>query len=114
LPCWAAAITTAAVISRGFTQGVIDALPARVNSGEKRFVYVLRSDCHPERHYVGVTSDVRERLWWHNAGGNVHTAGDRPWHVIVSIEFRTQEAALEFERYLKTGSGRAFAKRHFP
>jgi len=44
----------------------------------------------------------------------VHTARDRPWHVIVAVEFRTEEAALDFERYLKTGAGRAFAKRHFP
>ena len=61
-----------------------------------------------------MTSNVPERLHWHNAGLNVHTARNRPWSVIVAIEFRTQEAALEFERYLKTGSGRAFAKRHFP
>ena len=81
---------------------------------DKRFVYVLRSDRHLERHYVGVTSDVPERVCWHNAGLNVHTARDRPWHVIVAVEFRTEEAALDFERYLKTGSGRAFAKRHFP
>ena len=80
----------------------------------KRFVYILRSNRDPERHYVGVTSDVRERLSWHNAGLNAHTARDRPWHVIVSVEFITEKAALQFERYLKTGSGRAFAKRHFP
>jgi putative endonuclease len=80
----------------------------------KRFVYLLRSERDPERHYVGVTSNVSERLHWHNLGLNVHTARNRPWSVIVSVEFRTEEAALEFERYLKTGSGRAFAQRHFP
>jgi len=37
----------------------------------------------------------------------------RPWSLIVSIEFRTQSAALKFEKYLKSGSGRAFATRHF-
>jgi len=83
-------------------------------NGKRRFVYILRSDRDPERHYVGLTSDLPDRLHWHNAGLNAHTARDRPWHVIVSVEFRTQAAALEFERYLKTGSGRAFAKRHFP
>jgi putative endonuclease len=77
-------------------------------------VYVLRSVRDSKRHYVGVTSNVTERLRWHNAGMNVHTANNCPWDVIVSVEFKTQEAALEFERYLKTGSGRAFAKRHFP
>jgi len=82
--------------------------------GEKRVVYVLRSASNPARHYVGITSDVRRRLVWHNAGQNVHTARDRPWIVIVSLEFQTEGAARAFERYLKTGSGRAFAKKHFP
>ena len=62
----------------------------------------------------GLTSDGPTRLDWHNAGQNEHTIHDRPWHVLVSLEFRTAEAAGQFERYLKTGSGRAFAKRHFP
>ena len=81
---------------------------------DKRFVYVLRSDRNARRHYVGFTSDVTKRLEWHNAGQNEHTVGDRPWHVLVTLEFRTAAAAGQFERYLKTGSGRAFAKRHFP
>jgi predicted GIY-YIG superfamily endonuclease len=81
---------------------------------DKRFVYVIRSDRSPRRHYVGLTSDVAHRLERHNAGQNEHTAPHRPWHVIVALEFRTAEAAGQFERYLKTGSGRAFAKRHFP
>jgi len=46
-------------------------------------------------------------------GQNEHSAPNKPWHVLVSLEFRTAEAAGQFERYLKTGSGRAFAKRHF-
>jgi putative endonuclease len=90
------------------------ALQERVRGAAKRFVYILRSGRDEERHYVGVTSDVPGRLARHNAGLNGHTACDRPWHVIVSVEFMTEEAALDFERYLKTGSGRAFAKRHFP
>jgi predicted GIY-YIG superfamily endonuclease len=81
---------------------------------EKRFVYILRSQSNPARHYVGLTADVLRRLQWHNAGQNVHTARDRPWSVIVSMEFATERAARQFERYLKSGSGRAFAKRHFP
>lgn len=80
---------------------------------DKRFVYVLRSDRNPRRHYVGLTTDVACRLAWHNAGQNEHTARHRPWHPIVTLEFRSAEAAAEFERYLKSGSGRAFAKRHF-
>jgi predicted GIY-YIG superfamily endonuclease len=72
---------------------------------DKRFVYMLRSDRNPRRHDVGLTSDVVARLEWHNAGHNEQTVRDRPWHILVSLEFRTAEAAGQFERYLKTGSG---------
>ena len=81
---------------------------------EKRIVYLLQSDRDPARHYVGVTSNLGNRLDAHNAGQNSHTAEHRPWHVLVHLEFRTEQAALDFEKYLKSGSGRAFAKRHFP
>jgi predicted GIY-YIG superfamily endonuclease len=79
----------------------------------KRFVYVLRSERDPSRHYVGVTSDVESRIDWHNAGPSGHTREHRPWSVVVSIEFPMERQAIRFERYLKSGSGRAFAKRHF-
>ena len=42
-----------------------------------------------------------------------HTQRWRPWRVIVVIAFARQERALEFERYLESGSGKAFAVRHF-
>jgi putative endonuclease len=79
----------------------------------KRFVYVLQSISNPSRHYTGLTSDVARRLASHNSGASVHTKADRPWEVNVVIEFRTEELALEFETYLKSGSGRAFARQHF-
>ena len=79
----------------------------------KRFVYVLRSEQDSERHYVGLTANVAKRLKWHNAGQNIHTARCRPWTLIVALEFANQDSAISFERYLKSGSGRAFAKRHF-
>ena len=80
---------------------------------EKRFVYVLRSERDPARHYVGLTSDVAKRLTWHNAGQNVHTAANKPWMALVAMEFVSETTARRFERYLKSGSGRAFAQRHF-
>jgi putative endonuclease len=83
-----------------------------VNS-ESRFVYVIVSVPEPARHYVGLTSNVSTRLAVHNAGGSQHTAHYRPWRLIVGLEFATQESAIAFEKYLKTGSVRAFAKRHF-
>jgi putative endonuclease len=79
----------------------------------KRFVYVLRSESDRARHYVGITSNIEDRLEWHNFGPSGHTAEHRPWRVLVLIEFRDEKAAVRFERYLKSGSGRAFAKRHF-
>ncbi len=79
----------------------------------KRFVYILRSEADPRRHYVGVTSDVAQRMQWHNAGLSGHTRAYRPWAIVVSIEFPTEHQAILFEKYLKTGSGRAFATRHF-
>lgn len=79
----------------------------------QRFVYILRSERDPARHYVGRTADVIERLRWHNEGPAGQTVRHRPWRVIVAIEFPDGGAAARFERYLKSGSGRAFAKRHF-
>jgi predicted GIY-YIG superfamily endonuclease len=80
---------------------------------ERRFVYVMISTRDPQRHYVGLTSNVATRLAVHNSGGSQYTAQYRPWRLIVSLEFASQAGAVAFEQYLKTGSGRAFAKKHF-
>ena len=80
---------------------------------EKRIVYVIRSDRNPSRHYVGITSNIRNRLEWHNHGPSGYTVSYRPWSLVVSIGFPTERGAVRFEKYLKTGSGRAFANRHF-
>ena len=79
----------------------------------KRYVYVLRSEKSPERHYVGLSSDVGARLALHNEGRSKYTATNRPWMLRAAIEFRNPASAAAFERFLKSGSGRAFAKRHF-
>jgi predicted GIY-YIG superfamily endonuclease len=49
----------------------------------------------------------------HNSGGSSHTAQLRPWELVACIEFSKESSAVAFEKYLKSGSGRAFAKRHF-
>ena len=67
----------------------------------------------PLVHYVGRTADVGERLRWHNDGPSGQTIRHRPWRVLVAIEFPDGGAAARFERYLKAGSGRVFANRHF-
>ncbi len=78
----------------------------------KRFVYVLKSVANPPRYYLGLTSDVNRRLAEHNAGSCVHTAKYRPWQTDVVIEFGDERRAVALERYLKSGSGVAFAHRH--
>lgn len=78
----------------------------------KRFVYVLRSLSDRDRYYTGVTSDVQRRLFEHNAGECVHSVRHRPWELDLVIAFRDEARAVAFERYLKSGSGGAFAQRH--
>ena len=78
----------------------------------KRFVYVLRNSESPPRYYTGVTSDVARRHAEHNGGRCTHTAKHRPWSIDVVIEFPDERRAAAFERYLKSGSGVAFAQRH--
>ena len=78
----------------------------------KRFVYVLKNGAVPPRYYTGLTSDVPTRCREHNAGNCIHTAKYEPWSVDVVIEFVDERRALAFERYLKSGSGVAFAQRH--
>jgi len=80
---------------------------------DKHAVYILRSTRLPDRYYVGLTSDVSGRLETHNSGGSLHTRKDRPWRLVVSLTFTNAGSALAFEKYLKTGSGRACAQRHF-
>jgi len=79
----------------------------------RRFVYILQSARDATRYYTGLTSNVRLRLAEHNGGTSRHTANGRPWKVIVVVAFASQRRAIEFEKYLKSGSGCAFAIRHF-
>ena len=75
------------------------------------YVYILESvdACH---FYVGLTDNLQARLQRHNAGEVPHTSKFKPWRLKNVIAFRDRERAHDFERYLKTGSGRAFAHRH--
>ena len=81
-------------------------------AGVKRFVYVLKSQSSPARYYTGLTSNVAARLAAHHAGHCPHTAQRGPWNIDVVVEFADEKRAVGFERYLKSGSGVAFAKRH--
>jgi predicted GIY-YIG superfamily endonuclease len=74
-------------------------------------VYILQSQPDPEHFYVGLTDDLRDRLRRHNAGEVAHTSKFRPWRIKTAVAFTDRQRAGEFERYLKTASGRAFAKK---
>ena len=78
--------------------------------GEMTYVYILQSE-DGLHFYVGVTDDLRNRLKKHNAGDVPHTSKHRPWQLKTYMAFADANQAWAFERYLKTASGRAFAKK---
>ena len=77
------------------------------------YVYILIDTETEMRHYVGFTQDLSERLAKHNAGEVPHTSKFKPWRIQTAIAFDCKEKAVAFEDYLKSGSGREFAKRNF-
>lgn len=77
------------------------------------YVYLLQSKKNPAKKYIGHTSNLKTRLQEHNAGKSFHTAKYVPWELVAAVSFRDLQKAQNFERYLKSGSGHAFAKRHF-
>ena len=77
------------------------------------YVYLLRSIAHPSEKYTGYTTDLRARFATHNAGGSPHTAKYRPWKLVAYFAFDDEQIAVHFEKYLKSGSGRAFAEKRF-
>lgn len=77
------------------------------------YIYILNSLVDKDRRYVGYTYDIKERLNEHNEGKCRTTAKARPWKLVSYIYFDNQQKALAFEKYLKSGSGRSFAKGHF-
>ena len=75
------------------------------------YVYILQSENFPTRFYIGLTDDLTTRLRRHNAGAVPHTAKFTPWRIKTAIAFRDRAQAAKFELYLKSPSGRAFAKK---
>lgn len=77
------------------------------------YVYMLQSVPHPEHYYVGMTENLEQRLKTHNSGQVPHTSKHLPWRIETAIAFRCRDKAVAFEKYLKSHSGRAFAKKRF-
>jgi putative endonuclease len=76
-----------------------------------KYVYILQSQQDPEHFYTGITDDLDARLSKHNAGEVSHTSKYVPWTIKTYIAFADEKQAFAFEKYLKSASGRAFAKK---
>jgi putative endonuclease len=76
-----------------------------------KYVYLLQSIAFPDQTYVGLTDDLRARFSAHNEGRSLHTDKFKPWRLVTYVAFSDDQKAVEFERYLKSASGRAFAKK---
>jgi predicted GIY-YIG superfamily endonuclease len=76
-----------------------------------KYIYLLESIGHPDQTYVGLTDDLKTRFDVHNAGGSPHTSKYKPWRLVTYLAFSDETKAVAFERYLKSASGRAFAKK---
>lgn len=77
------------------------------------YVYILQSINFPEKRYTGITTNLKQRLQYHNNSLSKYTSRLKPWELETCIAFRSKIKAEKFEVYLKSGSGRAFAKKHF-
>ena len=75
------------------------------------YVYILPSIDFPTQEYTGATEDLKGRVADHNTGKSTHTAKFKPWQLLWYCAFPDKLKALEFEKYLKSHSGRAFAKK---
>lgn len=74
--------------------------------------YVYNLKCK-DGFYVGCTNDLKDRLKRH-IGRQVPATADRlPLKLIAYFAFSDKYKAFNFEKYLKSGSGRAFLNKHF-
>ena len=75
------------------------------------YVYIIRRVGFPEQEHTGATADLRQRLEDHNTGKSAHTSKFAPWELKCYVALPDKQRAIELERYLKSHSGRAFAKK---
>ena len=75
------------------------------------FVYLPK--CSDNKIYTGCTSNIENRLDRHTKGYVNYTSNRLPVQLMTYIAFTDKYKAYEFERYLKSGSGKAFAKKRF-
>lgn len=76
------------------------------------FVYILQSQ-KDLSYYTGFTEDVAQRLIDRNSGSAQYLSSKRPYKLIWHCVFQEKSKAIALEKYLKQGSGFAFARNHF-
>ncbi|MBM3283686.1 GIY-YIG nuclease family protein [Candidatus Gottesmanbacteria bacterium] len=74
------------------------------------YVYILK--CNDDRFYIGCTNDLKDRINRHNKGQIPATKDRLPIKLIAYFAFSNKYTAFNFEKYLKSGSGRAFIIKH--
>src|SRR5215471_2788039 len=89
-----------------------DALRSFIEGGRVYYKYFIESLSAQGEHYVGMTRDLKQRLRAHNQGKSSHTTKFSPWKLITYVAFSDRAKAEAFERYLKSGSRHAFARKH--
>ena len=73
------------------------------------YVYILK--CADNSYFTGHTIDLNERIRRHNKGDNTYTKPRRPIVLVTYLAFTNKYKAIAFEKYLKSGSGKAFAQK---
>ncbi|OHA00459.1 MAG: excinuclease ABC subunit C [Candidatus Sungbacteria bacterium RIFCSPHIGHO2_02_FULL_47_11] len=75
------------------------------------YVYILK--CNDDTEYVGCMNDLKDRMERHTRGHVLATKARLPVKLLCYAFFNNKYTAFNFEKYLKSGSGRAFLKKHF-
>jgi len=73
-------------------------------------VYIIKSQ-KSNRYYIGVTSNLFDRLRHHNSGSNKSTKNKGPWQLVYQDDFLDKKTAWLRERQIKKyKGGQAFKK----
>ncbi len=74
------------------------------------YVYIIQS-LSDRSYYVGMTTNVQKRIAEHNRGQSIYASGHSPYELVWFCGFQDKKKALDFERYIKSGSGFAFSRK---
>jgi putative endonuclease len=98
------------VVAYGWKKPAITRKTFKKWDKELYFVYVLKN--HSGRFYIGSSAKPDQRLAAHNSGKVRSTKKHRPWQRIVLEEHPDRQEAESREKYLKSGWGRQWLKKH--